>query len=45
MAALRNVTITLLQRSGSSQIAVSRRRFAFQPHLALALVLQRGASS
>jgi predicted transposase YbfD/YdcC len=45
MAALRNVTITLLHRSGSSQIAMSRRHFAFQPHLALALLLQRGASS
>ena len=45
MAALRNVTITLIHRSGSSQIATSRRHFAFQPHLALDLVLQRGTSS
>jgi hypothetical protein len=44
MAALRNVTITLIHRSGSSQIAFSRRHFAFQPHLALALVLQKEAS-
>lgn len=45
MAALRNVAITLIHRSGSSQIAISRRHFAFQPQLALALVLQRRASS
>lgn len=43
IAALRNVTITLIQRSGSSQIATSRRHFAFYPRLALALVLQRRA--
>jgi hypothetical protein len=45
MAALRNVTIPLLQRKGCSQIASSRRQLAFHPQAAFALLLQRPASS
>lgn len=41
MAALRNLTITLLHRSGFFQIASARRHFACQPHEALALLLLR----
>jgi hypothetical protein len=44
MAALRNLTITLIHRSGSSQIATSRRHFAFHPRQALDLLLQRRSS-
>jgi predicted transposase YbfD/YdcC len=36
MAALRNLAITLIHRSGSSQIAASRRFFAYHPEQALA---------
>src|SRR5207302_7992688 len=41
MAALRNLAITLLHRSGSSQIAASRRHFAAHPREAITLLLQR----
>lgn len=37
LAALRNLTITLIHRSGSSQIAATRRHFASCPHEALTL--------
>jgi predicted transposase YbfD/YdcC len=38
MAALRNLTITLIHRFGSSQIQATRRRFASCPQQALALL-------
>lgn len=38
LAALRNLTITLIHRSGSSQIRATRRHFASCPHEALALL-------
>src|SRR6266567_7948491 len=41
MAALRNLAITLIHRSGSSQIAASRRHFAAHPREAVTLLLQR----
>jgi len=41
MAALRNLAITLIHRTGSSQIAASRRHFASHPRLAFTLLLQR----
>src|SRR2546423_14176123 len=41
MAALRNLAITLIHRSGSSHIAASRRHFASHPHQAVTLLLQR----
>jgi predicted transposase YbfD/YdcC len=41
MAALRNLAITLIHRSGFSQIAASRRHFASHPREAFALLLQR----
>jgi predicted transposase YbfD/YdcC len=41
LAALRNLTITLIHRQGSTQIAASRRHFAAHPREALALLLQR----
>lgn len=41
LAAFRNLTITLIHRSGSSQIAATRRHFASCPHEALALLLSR----
>jgi predicted transposase YbfD/YdcC len=41
MAALRNLVITLIHRSGSSQIAASRRHFASHPHLAFRFLLPR----
>ncbi len=41
MAALRNLTITLLHRLGSSQIAATRRHFASHPRHAFALLLPR----
>lgn len=41
LAALRNLTITLIHRSGSSQIAATRRHFASCPHEALTLLLSR----
>src|SRR5262245_54521075 len=39
LAALRNLVITLLHRHGSTQIAVTRRWFAFHPEKALAVLL------
>jgi predicted transposase YbfD/YdcC len=44
LAALRNLAITFIHRTGSSQIAASRRHFASHPHKAFALLLQRRAS-
>src|SRR5947209_2513164 len=41
LAALRNLAITLIHRSGSSQIAASRRHFAAHPREAVTLLLQR----
>lgn len=41
VAALRNLAITLIHRSGSSQIAATRRHFASHPHHAFALLLPR----
>ena len=45
MAALRNLAITLIHRSGSSQIAASRRHFASHPREAFSLLLQKGRSA
>ena len=45
MAALRNVAITLIHRSGSSQIAASRRHFASHPREAFSLLLQKRRSA
>jgi len=42
MAALRNLVITLIHRFGSTQIAASRRYFAYHPEQALAFLLQKG---
>jgi predicted transposase YbfD/YdcC len=39
LAALRNLVITLIHRHGSTQIAVTRRWFAFHPEKALAVLL------
>jgi predicted transposase YbfD/YdcC len=39
LAALRNLVITLIHRQGSTQIAVTRRWFAFHPEKALAVLL------
>lgn len=41
MAALRNLVITLIHRSGSSQITATRRHFASYPHQALALLVSQ----
>lgn len=41
MAALRNLAITLIHRTGSTHIAATRRHFAFHPRQALNLVLHR----
>jgi hypothetical protein len=41
MAALRNLAITLIHRSGSFQIAASRRHFASHPREAFSFLLQR----
>jgi len=41
MAALRNLVITLIHRCGSSQIAASRRYFAYHPEQALAFLVQQ----
>jgi predicted transposase YbfD/YdcC len=38
LAALRNLVITLIHRSGSQEIAASRRHFAYHPEHALALL-------
>lgn len=40
LAALRNLAITLIHRSGSSDIAASRRAFAYHPRRALRLLLR-----
>jgi predicted transposase YbfD/YdcC len=45
MAALRNLAITLIHRSGSSQIAASRRHFAAHPREAFTLLLQKRRSA
>ncbi len=42
MAAVRHLVITLIHRSGSSQIAASRRSFAYHPRQALALLFAKG---
>ncbi len=42
LAAFRNLAITLIHRSGSSQIAATRRHFASHPHQALAFLLAQG---
>ena len=39
LAALRNVALTLIHRTGSRQIAASRRTFAAHPDRAFALLL------
>ena len=39
LAALRNLVITLIHRHGSTQIAFTRRWFAFHPEKALAVLL------
>ena len=44
MAALRTLTITLLHRSGSAQIAACRRSLAFHPRHAFSLLLHRRSS-
>jgi hypothetical protein len=41
MAALRNLAITLIHRSGFFQIAASRRHFAPHPREAFPFLLQR----
>ncbi len=41
MAALRNLVITLIHRSGSSRITATRRHFASSPHEALALLVSQ----
>jgi predicted transposase YbfD/YdcC len=43
LAALRNLTITLIHRSGSSQITATRHHFASCPHEALTLLFSRKA--
>ena len=40
LAALRNLAITLMHRTGSTNIAASRRAFAYRPQRALALLLR-----
>jgi predicted transposase YbfD/YdcC len=45
MAALRNLTITLIHRSGSSLIAASRRHFASHPREAFSLLLPQRRSA
>src|SRR5436190_5570972 len=45
MAALRNLAITLIHRSGSSQIAASRRHFASHPRQAFSLLLPQRRSA
>ncbi len=42
MAAVRNLVITLIHRSGSSHIAASRRSFAYHPPHALAFLFSKG---
>lgn len=45
MAALRNLAITLIHRSGSTQIAATRRHFALRPRQALKLLVHRKSPS
>ena len=40
LAALRNLTITLLHRSGATNLAAARRAFAYHPRRALRLLLR-----
>ncbi|GAC1435559.1 MAG: ISAs1 family transposase [Ktedonobacteraceae bacterium] len=42
MAAFRNLVVTLIHRTGSSQIAATRRSFSAHPSKAFALVLPKG---
>jgi predicted transposase YbfD/YdcC len=42
MAALRNLVNTLIHRFGSSQVAASRRFFAYHPEQALAFLIHQG---
>jgi predicted transposase YbfD/YdcC len=42
LAAVRNVAITLLHRSGTAQISSARRSFAYHPEQALALLCPKG---
>jgi hypothetical protein len=44
LAALRHLTITLIHRSGSSQMAATRRHFASHPHQAFDLLLPKRSS-
>ena len=44
LAALRNLVITLIHRSGSSEIAASRRAFACHPRRAFNLLLTAPAA-
>jgi predicted transposase YbfD/YdcC len=44
LATLRNLAITLIHRSGSSQIAVTRRHFASHPRQAFSLLLPKKLS-
>jgi predicted transposase YbfD/YdcC len=44
LAALRNLALTLIHRSGSSQIAATRRHFASHPRRAFALLLPKRVS-
>jgi predicted transposase YbfD/YdcC len=43
LAACRNLALTLIHRSGSSQIAASRRSFSYYPHQAFDLLLSRAS--
>ncbi len=43
-AAFRNLALTLIHRTGSSQIAATRRSFSHHPAQALRLLLQRRPS-
>lgn len=43
-AAFRNLALTLIHRTGSSQIAATRRSFSHRPALALRLLFQRRSS-
>jgi predicted transposase YbfD/YdcC len=45
MAALRNLCLTLIRRSGTAQIAAKRRSFAYHPAKALALLLPAARSA
>jgi predicted transposase YbfD/YdcC len=42
MAAVRHLVITLIHRSGSSQIAASRRSFSYHPEQVLSLLFAKG---